>query len=125
MIDILLQSGVDLEALASGVNNVWVLTVTFLIFFMHAGFAMLEAGQVRAKNVANQLTKNMLTWSIGVIVFFLLGQGIANITAGLTGTAGQTRRGQECARGGRCTVVNSHERFRPWESTSELGSARS
>jgi Amt family ammonium transporter len=88
MMDVLLQSGVDLEALASGVNNVWVLTVTFLIFFMHAGFAMLEAGQVRAKNVANQLTKNMLTWSIGVIVFFLLGQGIANLTAGLTGPAG-------------------------------------
>ena len=88
MMDVFLQSGVDLEALASGVNNVWVLTVTFLIFFMHAGFAMLEAGQVRAKNVANQLTKNMLTWSIGVVVFFLLGQGIANLTAGLTGTAG-------------------------------------
>ena len=88
MIELLLQSGVDLEALASGVNNLWVLTVTFLIFFMHAGFAMLEAGQVRAKNVANQLTKNMLTWSIGVVVFFLLGQGIANLTAGLTGTAG-------------------------------------
>jgi Amt family ammonium transporter len=88
MIDVFLQSGTDLEALASGVNNVWVLTVTFLIFFMHAGFAMLEAGQVRAKNVANQLTKNMLTWSIGVITFFLLGQGIANLTAGLTGTAG-------------------------------------
>ena len=88
MMDVFLQSGVDLEALASGVNNVWVLTVTFLIFFMHAGFAMLEAGQVRAKNVANQLTKNMLTWSIGVIVFFLLGQAIANITAGLTGPVG-------------------------------------
>ena len=88
MVDVLLQSGVDLEALASGVNNVWVLTVTFLIFFMHAGFAMLEAGQVRAKNVANQLTKNMLTWSIGVIAFFVLGQGIANLTAGLTGSGG-------------------------------------
>ncbi len=88
MMGVLLQSGVDLEALASGVNNLWVLTVTFLIFFMHAGFAMLEAGQVRAKNVANQLTKNMLTWSIGVIVFFLLGQGIANLTAGLTGSTG-------------------------------------
>ena len=88
MIDVFLQSGTDLETLASGVNNVWILTVTFLIFFMHAGFAMLEAGQVRAKNVANQLTKNMLTWSIGVIAFFLLGQGIANLTAGLTGPAG-------------------------------------
>jgi len=73
---------VDVGAIASGVNNVWVLTVTFLIFFMHAGFAMLEAGQVRSKNVANQLTKNMLTWSVGVIAFFLVGQGIANFVGG-------------------------------------------
>jgi Amt family ammonium transporter len=73
---------VDPATIVSGVNNVWVLTVTFLIFFMHAGFAMLEAGQVRSKNVANQLTKNMLTWSVGVIVFFLVGQGIANLVGG-------------------------------------------
>jgi len=73
---------VDPGSLASGVNNVWVLTVTFLIFFMHAGFAMLEAGQVRSKNVANQLTKNMLTWSIGVIVYFLIGAGISSIVGG-------------------------------------------
>ncbi|RCU47074.1 ammonium transporter [Haloplanus salinus] len=73
---------IDPAALASGVNNVWVLTVTFLIFFMHAGFAMLEAGQVRSKNVANQLTKNMLTWSIGVIVYFLIGAGISSIVGG-------------------------------------------
>jgi Amt family ammonium transporter len=70
------------DIVASGVNNVWVLTVTFLIFFMHAGFAMLEAGQVRSKNVANQLTKNMFTWSLGVLVFFLLGQGVSNIVGG-------------------------------------------
>jgi Amt family ammonium transporter len=49
---------------------------------MHAGFAMLEAGQVRSKNVANQLTKNMLTWSIGVIVYFLIGAGISSIVGG-------------------------------------------
>jgi Amt family ammonium transporter len=73
---------IDPASLASGVNNVWVLTVTFLIFFMHAGFAMLEAGQVRSKNVANQLTKNMLTWSIGVIVYFLIGAGISSIVGG-------------------------------------------
>jgi len=73
---------VDPGAIVSGVNTVWVLTVTFLIFFMHAGFAMLEAGQVRAKNVANQLTKNMLTWSIGVIAYFLLGAAISSIVGG-------------------------------------------
>ena len=81
--DLLLQ--LDAGTLAEGVNNVWVLTVTFLIFFMHAGFAMLEAGQVRSKNVANQLTKNMLTWSVGVILFFLVGAAVSTIVGGLTG----------------------------------------
>jgi len=61
---------VDPSVLAEGINLMWVLVVSFLIFFMHAGFAMLEAGQVRSKNVANQLTKNLLTWSVGVTVFF-------------------------------------------------------
>ncbi|WP_411964989.1 ammonium transporter [Haloferax sp. YSMS24] len=83
----------DLASVVEGVNLVWVLTVTFLIFFMHAGFAMLEAGQVRAKNVANQLTKNLLTWSIGVIVFFLLGAAVSSIVAGITGGPGTTITG--------------------------------
>ena len=78
-----LQTGA--EAIAEGVNWLWILVVTFLIFFMHAGFAMLEAGQVRSKNVANQLTKNMLTWSVGVVVFFLLGAGISGVIGALTG----------------------------------------
>ncbi|PSP86126.1 ammonium transporter [Halobacteriales archaeon QS_1_68_17] len=73
---------IDPTTVVSGVNTVWVLTVSFLIFFMHAGFAMLEAGQVRAKNVANQLTKNMLTWSVGVIVFFLVGAGVSGLVGG-------------------------------------------
>ncbi|MFD1513957.1 ammonium transporter [Halomarina rubra] len=72
----------DPMAAVEGINTVWVLTVTFLIFFMHAGFAMLEAGQVRSKNVANQLTKNMLTWSVGVVAFFLVGQGVGNVVGG-------------------------------------------
>lgn len=68
----------DIETLAEGINLVWALNVIFLIFFMHAGFAMLEAGQVRAKNVANQLTKNMLTWAVGIVVFFIFGMGLSN-----------------------------------------------
>jgi Amt family ammonium transporter len=70
------------QALTDGISNVWILTVSFLIFFMHAGFAMLEAGQVRSKNVANQLTKNLLTWSVGVTVFFLVGAGISGLVGG-------------------------------------------
>ncbi|MFC6756625.1 MULTISPECIES: ammonium transporter [Haloarcula] len=72
----------DLETIVTGVNLLWVLVVTFLIFFMHAGFAMLEAGQVRSKNVANQLTKNLLTWSVGVTVFFLIGAGFSSLVGG-------------------------------------------
>ena len=66
----------------TSMNNMWILLVSFLIFFMHAGFAMLESGQVRSKNVANQLTKNLLTWSVGVTVFFLIGIGVEGIVAG-------------------------------------------
>ncbi len=78
---------VDPTVLAEGVNMMWVLVVTFLIFFMHAGFAMLEAGQVRSKNVANQLTKNLLTWSVGVVTFFLVGAGVSSLVGGFTGGA--------------------------------------
>ncbi len=84
---VLQAEGVEVGTLVDGVNTVWVLTVTFLIFFMHAGFAMLESGQVRSKNVANQLTKNMLTWSVGIIAFFLIGAGISGIVGGLTGSS--------------------------------------
>ena len=76
----LLQS--ETEMLITSINYTWVLVATFLIFFMHAGFAMLEAGQVRSKNVANQLTKNLLTWSVGVTVFFLLGATVEGLVAG-------------------------------------------
>jgi len=83
-----LQSATDV-ALANGINHVWVLVVSFLIFFMQPGFAMLEAGQVRAKNVGNVLMKNMTDWVLGVIVFFLVGSAIAAIAGALTtpGTA--------------------------------------
>ncbi|WP_254272854.1 ammonium transporter [Haloarcula marina] len=71
-----------LQVSADALNYTWVLVVSFLIFFMHAGFAMLEAGQVRSKNVANQLTKNLLTWSVGVTVFFLIGAGVSSLVGG-------------------------------------------
>ncbi|MGM0387566.1 MAG: ammonium transporter [Natrinema limicola] len=78
----------ETELLMESINYTWILIATFLIFFMHAGFAMLEAGQVRSKNVANQLTKNLLTWSVGVTVFFLIGVGIEGVVAGSGFTPG-------------------------------------
>ncbi len=81
MISVPLQ--VEPGVLVDAINDSWILLVSFLIFFMHAGFAMLEAGQVRSKNVANQLTKNLLTWSVGVTVFFLIGAGVSTFVGGM------------------------------------------
>jgi Amt family ammonium transporter len=75
------------ETLANGINNVWVLVVCFLIFFMQPGFAMLEAGQVRAKNVGNVLMKNLNDWVLGVLVFFIVGAGVTSL-AGMATTSG-------------------------------------
>ncbi|SLN52293.1 Ammonium transporter NrgA [Roseovarius gaetbuli] len=48
----------------------------FLVFFMAAGFAMLEAGLVRGKNVAMQLTKNMALFSLASIFYYILGYNL-------------------------------------------------
>ena len=48
----------------------------FLVFFMAAGFAMLEAGLVRGKNVAMQLTKNMALFSLTSLFFYILGYNL-------------------------------------------------
>ncbi|WP_363464768.1 ammonium transporter [Halogeometricum borinquense] len=74
----------DPSTIAAGVNNVWMLVVTFLIFFMQPGFALLEAGQVRAKNVGNVLMKNMTDWILGTLIYFVVGAAIATIVGGLT-----------------------------------------
>ena len=53
-----------------------VLVSGFLVFFMAAGFAMLEAGLVRGKNVAMQLTKNMALFSLASLFFYILGYNL-------------------------------------------------
>ena len=75
---------VDPTTVANGINNVWVLVVTFLIFFMQPGFALLESGQVRAKNVGNVLMKNMTDWILGTLVYFVIGAAVVGIVGSLT-----------------------------------------
>ncbi len=62
-----------MEELAVSINNIWVLVATFLVMFMQAGFAMVEAGFSRTKNTANILTKNLMDFSIGSILFWVIG----------------------------------------------------
>lgn len=57
-------------------NWVWILVAAFLVFFMQAGFAMVEGGLTRAKNVGNIMMKNLLDFCIGSLVFFAVGYGI-------------------------------------------------
>jgi Amt family ammonium transporter len=58
-------------------NTVWILIAGILVMFMQAGFALLEAGFVRAKNSVNVLMKNLLDFSFGAIAFWAVGFGLA------------------------------------------------
>jgi ammonium transporter, Amt family len=57
-------------------NTLLFLISGFLVFWMAAGFAMLEAGLVRSKNVTMQLTKNISLFSVAAIMYWLIGYGI-------------------------------------------------
>ncbi|MGN0398518.1 MAG: ammonium transporter [Blautia sp.] len=60
----------------SAVNTIWVLLGAALVFFMQAGFAMVETGFTRAKNAGNIIMKNLMDFSIGTPAFWLIGFGI-------------------------------------------------
>ena len=56
--------------------SIWFLIGAALVFFMQAGFAMVETGFTRAKNAGNILMKNLMDFCIGTVVFILLGAGL-------------------------------------------------
>ena len=64
------------EEVQTNLNIVWTCVAAFLVFFMQAGFAMVEAGFTRAKNAVNILMKNLMDFSVGTIAFFLVGFGL-------------------------------------------------
>jgi len=73
------------------IDTIWTLLAAFLVFFMQAGFAMVETGFTRAKNAGNIIMKNLMDFSIGSIAFWLVGFGImfgAAKLGGLFGTDG-------------------------------------
>ena len=64
------------EELQTNINIVWTCVAAFLVFFMQAGFALVETGFTRAKNAVNILMKNLMDFSVGSLAFFLVGFGL-------------------------------------------------
>ena len=78
----------DIDAITANLNIVWTLVAAVLVFWMQAGFAMVETGFTRAKNSVNILMKNLMDFSIGSIAFYTIGFGLMFGTskAGFIGT---------------------------------------
>jgi ammonium transporter, Amt family len=70
------QDGLSLEDLAQATIVLYLMLATVLVFIMHAGFAMLEAGMTRTKNAANIIGKNLMTISVGILVYYAIGWGL-------------------------------------------------
>jgi len=62
----------------SSVDTIWVLWAASMVFFMQAGFTMVEAGFTRAKNAGNIIMKNMMDFSLGSLFFWIVGFGLTH-----------------------------------------------
>lgn len=65
-----------MDEIKLALDTIWVLIAAALVFFMQAGFAMVETGFTRAKNSGNIIMKNMMDFCIGSIMFWVIGYGI-------------------------------------------------
>ena len=73
----LAQQEMTADAVQATLDNIWVLIAAVLVIFMQAGFAMVEAGLTRAKNVANIFMKNLMDFLVGVLAFAATGFALA------------------------------------------------
>src|SRR3954467_13658669 len=67
----------SLKEVGFAVSTVWVILAAILVIFMQAGFAFLEAGLTRMKNVGHVAAKNVLILALASIVYYLVGFGMA------------------------------------------------
>jgi len=73
----------------NGLDTLWILLCAFLVFFMQAGFGMVETGLVRTKNAGNVLMKNVIDFSFAALGYFAFGYAIMYGSDGaLIGTSG-------------------------------------
>jgi len=82
----------QLSLLTIAANTLWLLLAGFLVFFMQAGFALVETGFTRAKNVAHTMMMNMMVFCVGAIGYWICGFafefGAANYTYPEAGASG-------------------------------------
>jgi Amt family ammonium transporter len=71
----LAQAAIDPETKVA-LDTLWVLVTAFLVFFMNAGFALVESGLCRAKNAVNILAKNFIVFAASSIAFWIIGFGL-------------------------------------------------
>jgi Amt family ammonium transporter len=79
-----------IDLVQSHADYMWTLVAAALVFFMQAGFAMVEAGFTRAKNAVNIMMKNLMDFSMGSLAYWAVGFGLMfGVSAtGLFGTSG-------------------------------------
>ena len=80
----------------SSVDTIWVLLGAALVFFMQAGFCMVECGFTRSKNAGNIIMKNLMDFALGTLVFWILGFGLifGESIGGIIGTPDFFVRGE-------------------------------
>src|SRR3954470_19513255 len=71
-----------------GADTAWTILTAFLVFFMNAGFGLIEAGLCRRKNATMILSKNFVVFAISTLGFFFVGFGLMFADGGWLGTAG-------------------------------------
>jgi ammonium transporter, Amt family len=83
------EGGPTTADLKVGLDTIWVLIAAFLVFFMNAGFCMLETGFCRQKNAVNVLAKNLIVFALSTIGFWAIGFGLMFSTSnGFIGSSG-------------------------------------
>ena len=65
-----------MQVITDNVYGIWFLIGAVLVFWMQAGFAMVESGFTRAKNAGNIIMKNLMDFCIGTIMWFLIGASL-------------------------------------------------
>ncbi len=77
----------NVESLRKETDLLWTCIAAFLVFFMQAGFAMVESGFTRSKNALNIIMKNLLDFAVGSIAFWVIGFSLmfGNNTSGWIG----------------------------------------